>query len=168
MCWQAITYQGYKILPVRRSRQDCTKWWQPGKNVCWLYINHITQSNIFLLAQGVKLSRQEQMWHLDLILIPYRLAALTMYKMRLFLPRHVVPAKKCWTFPINGWCITNKYIFLNRGSYLWSASLSALAEAKRTWTTVIPAVWPLWKVGSTFEDDEAPTLSNLKHTYKNL
>ena len=38
------SYQCYKILPVRRSRQDCTKGWQPGKIFSYLLI----ECNLFL------------------------------------------------------------------------------------------------------------------------
>ena len=41
---QVTLYQGYKILPVPRSRQDCTKGWMPGKKSCSVKLCSLPES----------------------------------------------------------------------------------------------------------------------------
>ena len=43
----------YKIFAMKNKKflPELYKWLPSGKNVCWLYITHIPQSDIFLLVQ---------------------------------------------------------------------------------------------------------------------
>ena len=83
---------------------------EPNKGFV-VHTSPISLSPTFFCRYSVsKLSRQDQMWRQDLILIPYRPAALAMYKTRLSFWRHICTGRKMLDFRDKG-LMYNQQIF---------------------------------------------------------